>query len=103
MNIKMYGLPAPIALGASMGVASMISGVLKETVYENVLGDDSAEMVYSLTTPVLTGAVSVGIYRVLVGKVPMDSGAQMFVLGAMSEIAATYIDDNVLGNAIDLD
>jgi hypothetical protein len=104
-DVKMYGgLPAPLILGVSIGGASLVSGVLKETVYENALGDDSAELLYSMTTPVLTGLTGTAVlYGMLGGKIQTDSMLQMFFLAGASEVAATWIDDKMLGDVIDLE
>ena len=103
MNARFLGLPAPLSLGLSMGVASMAAGMMKQTVLDTVMPNNESELIYNMTAPVLSGASSLGIvYVVAGGKMPVKVMGEMFALGFFSEIAGMYVSDNVLGPALSM-
>jgi hypothetical protein len=99
-SLVMYGMPAPVALGLAIGGSSMVSATMKETVYDNVLKDSESDLLFTATTPVITGLSAVVLYRLAAGKLSKKSAMQTFALGALSEITGAYIDDNMLGDAV---
>ena len=102
---KLFGLPAPVSLGLIFAASSMASAGTKNWVYENVLDDDSSELAYNSTAPILTGASAILAGYLLFGSNKMDKRAhiELFVLGSGSEMVGAYIDENILGEAIELE
>ena len=101
MNTPFMGLPAPLSLGLAMGASSVVAGMMKQTVLNTVLPNNESVMIYNFTAPVLSGFSSLGIvYIAGGGKMPPKIMGQMFALGFISEIAGTYVSDNLLGPAL---
>lgn len=102
MDDQFLGMPAPISLAVTMAGASLVSKTLEDTVYES-LPENESDLLYSSTAPVLTGLGATGLAYMVLGKhLSTASTLQFFALGAISEIGGGYIDENILGPALNL-
>ena len=103
MDDSFLGLPAPVSLGLTMAGASLVSKTLEDTVYES-LPDNESDLLYSTTAPVLTGLGATGLAYMVLGK-HLNNRAMMefFALGVVAEVGGGYIDEKMLGPALDLD
>jgi hypothetical protein len=103
-DVKFMGLPAPITIGLVAGASSYASSLASDTIYEAVLPESESDLLYSATAPIVTGVGTSAIAYAALGKhADAKALAEFFALGALSEVSGGYINDNMLGAAVDLD
>ena len=102
-SMTILGLPGPLGMGLVMAGSSFVNAVANETIYETLLSDNESELVYNATAPVITGSACVGAAYLMLGKNASSKVLlEFFALGAASEIVGGYVDESILGPAMDL-
>jgi hypothetical protein len=103
-DVNFMGMPAPITIGLVAGASSYASSLASDTIYEAVLSESESDLLYSSTAPIVTGCATAAIGYASLGKhADSKSLGYMFALDVISVISGDYINDNMLGNAVDLD
>ena len=103
-NAKMMGMPAPLAMGLVMAASSCLSATTNEIVYENLMSESDSDLVYDSTAPLITGVVNMGAaWYLLGGHADTTALMEFFALGVVAEVGGGYIDEKLLGPALDLD
>jgi hypothetical protein len=102
-DAKFIGMPAPLAMGLVMGVSSLGSATVRDNVIENYLSENESELVENAVSPLITGGANMALAYAVLGKHASSKALmEFFAIGAFAEVGGTYLDDSLLGPALNL-